>query len=815
MMGKYGYINANEDLGSILMIDTVDNLIKFEKIIAQFDVSGSEAAVEEIFPIKYGDPAEIVQLLKKLLSGEEPSRGRSSRSSSDRSSRGRGGDRRGGDRRGDDRSRGDRPRPEGGETAATVTLSSARAPIILIPEPNRKWIFAKASPEDMEKIREWIKKLDTAQPMPSEYEAIPLRFADAREVADRLTEALQRMGGGITPSVLIQPLEQAGQIVVYGREDIREVVKKIIAEIDIPSGFETKVFPLKHAEPSKIKEQLEALYESQSGYFSSYGRGRYSSRRIDPKDTVRVIEDTTLQQVTVIASPENMEKIADQIAKWDVPLDVEKVRPKIIELKNSDPIRMADLLSRLFSEQEEGRPNIFDILFGRGGGDERRKIVGPLYGQLTFEPVPDTKKIIVISKIPEAYKVVEELIRELDSREKADIPRVITLKYADAEDLCDQLNAILNEPGTRAILYRSRRGLSEMLTDSSGQQQTQTGQDAAASRDEIVPWWSGGGIRRGVEEEMPISNIIGRIRFIPVHRSKAVLVLAPPEYIDDIEVMIKMLDQPGKQVMVKAIIVQVNHTNMTSLGVKLASDPTAFGFLSEGALTMLSQFAYQESRPGFMSNAPGAPAQQGISSSFDLNVLVDLLIKEADGRVLNQPTLWTKDNEEASFFRGQEIAFVESDNVSPQGGTYNTFRRDDVGLMLRVRPNITPEKDVDMIIELEVTQLEQETINTQPVTSKLNMTTNLIAADGETKMLAGILLKSESDIQQKVPLLGDAPLVGGLFRHNDTLETNSELLVFLTPFVIDTDSNEKTTEELKKAGEKLKKMLEELNASID
>ncbi|MHC4638653.1 MAG: type II secretion system protein GspD, partial [Planctomycetota bacterium] len=149
------------------------------------------------------------------------------------------------------------------------------------------------------------------------------------------------------------------------------------------------------------------------------------------------------------------------------------------------------------------------------------------------------------------------------------------------------------------------------------------------------------------------------------------------------------------------------------------------------------------------------------------------------------------------------------------GGTYNTFRRDDVGLMLRVRPNITPEKDVDMIIELEVTQLEQETINTQPVTSKLNMTTNLIAADGETKMLAGILLKSESDIQQKVPILGDTPLVGGLFRHNDTLETNSELLVFLTPFVIDTDSNEKTTEELKKAGEKLKKMLEELNASID
>jgi type II secretory pathway component GspD/PulD (secretin) len=96
--------------------------------------------------------------------------------------------------------------------------------------------------------------------------------------------------------------------------------------------------------------------------------------------------------------------------------------------------------------------------------DSRQKIVGSLYGMLTFEPVPDTKKLIIISQIPEAYDVVERLIQKLDARDEADVPKVITLKYADPEALCDQLNAILNEPGTTATIQRSVRGLSAYST---------------------------------------------------------------------------------------------------------------------------------------------------------------------------------------------------------------------------------------------------------------------------------------------------------------------------------------------------------------
>jgi type II secretory pathway component GspD/PulD (secretin) len=330
MIGEHGYVSADEDAGTLLIIDTVENLIRFERVIAQFDVPEAEPLAEEVFHIQYGDPAEIVQILQMLLSNEGGGRG-SSRTRGGSSNRGGGGgsSSRGGGG-GDSSSRGgggggSSSRGGGGGSsggggpsspstssgsARSVMLGSTDTPIILVPEPKRKWIIARASPEDIKQIGEWIKKLDTKEPVISEYETIRVDYADVREVASRLNQALQNMPGTeLRTSVLIQPLEQARQIVVYGRKDIREMVKKLVMEIDVPSGdFETRVFTLKHADPDQIKENLEGLYEQTSGSQYSYGRGRYSSRSIDPKDTVKIVSFPTMQQVTVIASPENILK---------------------------------------------------------------------------------------------------------------------------------------------------------------------------------------------------------------------------------------------------------------------------------------------------------------------------------------------------------------------------------------------------------------------------------------------------------------------------------------------------------------------------
>ena len=339
-----------------------------------------------------------------------------------------------------------------------------------------------------------------------------------------------------------------------------------------------------------------------------------------------------------------MEKIIWQIKELYKPLDIELDQYRILSLENSDPVEMADLLKRLFSEDSGDSRNLFRmILWGGNDSSSQQKIVGSLYGMLTFEPVPETKKLIVISKIPEAYEVIERLVIKLDSQEVAEVPKVITLNYADAEDLCDQLNAILNEAGTPATLRRKVEGLSEYDPETGG---SNAATDTANNAGTITPWWTR---QRLDTSEMPSSNLIGQIRFVPVHRSKAILVLSPPEYLEAITMMIKELDKPGMQVMIKVVIVDINLSDATSLGVQYASDPSAFGTLGVNAMTALNELLYQDLDGPFT-----------FSSGANINVLVDLLVKKANGRIMNQPTLWTKDNEEAIFVKGQKIGFIEN-----------------------------------------------------------------------------------------------------------------------------------------------------------
>jgi len=763
LTASYGYAVADESTSRVAVIDTVENLMRIERLIMQLDVAESEQEMERIFELKYADPIEVVQVLQLIL-GE----GRSSA---------RGGARGGSPTPPAPQSGGGQPAGQSGgelKTAMSVVIDSGGTmPIRLIPLTKQRWILARGSRDDMRRIEEWMKKLDVEAMEEMRQTVVPVRYADVREVVKMVQNTLQQMPGTeMRANIVVEALTQTGQIVIYGSEANRTMVERLIAQIDLPKEdfFEERTFKLKHADPDQIKKNIENLYTDAAAQQSMGRFYGYSMRApARPEDTVKVISYPMLKQVTVIASPTNLEKITRQIEQeWDKPLDIERDQYRILSLKNSDPVRMSDLLKKLFSQEAaSGSQNFFRMLFGMDESASRQKIVGSLYGMLTFEPVPDTKKLIVVSQVPEAYDIIERLVAKLDGREDAEIPRVIILKYADPEALCDQLNAILNEPGTPVTIPRSVRGLSAYDTSKTNQA-VSTSEDSSAN---ITPWWTR---QRTDSTKLPTSNLIGRVRFVPVHRSKAVLVLSPPEYMQDITQVIETLDQPGMQVMIKAVIVEIGLSDMTSLGVKLASNPAAFGPLGVNAMTALNQLSVAETRGSF-----------SFAADADISVLVDLLVKHANGRVLNQPTLWTKDNEEAIFVKGQKVAFITGDQTASTGSTQRTFTFEDVGVTLRIRPNITPEKAVDLTINLNISKIEPELINDQNVRSNLDSTTRMIVNDGQSVMMGGILNQTESLIQHKVPLLGDLPLLGGLFRHNATTQSNAELLVFVTPYVMD------------------------------
>jgi type II secretory pathway component GspD/PulD (secretin) len=122
-----------------------------------------------------------------------------------------------------------------------------------------------------------------------------------------------------------------------------------------------------------------------------------------------------------------------------------------------------------------------------------------------------------------------------------------------------------------------------------------------------------------------------------------------------------------------------------------------------------------------------------------------------------------------------------------------------------------------MIINVVLSQLTSEIINSQRVRTEMDTTTNMIVENGQTLMLGGMLFQEDSDIKRKIPLLGDLPLVGGLFRHKEGVLANSELLIFVTPHVIDgTDAIlPETTIEIEQRKARLREIQEQIREAID
>lgn len=763
LTADYGHVTADEFTGRISVIDTVNNLRRIEQVIMQLDVPESAQTIERIFELKSADPIEVVQVINLILSQDSQSRFGSRFT-------GRSG----------------RPQPAGPPgsastpTAPAVVISAGTVPIRLIPMPKQHWILARASREDMAQIESWIKKLDIEDAQEPKQQVFQVRYANVQEVAAMVAQAIRQMPGtDLQANLVVQALRETNQIVVFGSDENRKIVEKLIAQIDLPKDdlFIERTFKLQHADPDQIKKNIEGLYESESGSISTYsyssGRSSSRSRTISQDEIVKVVSYPMMKQVTIIASEKNMERIARQIElEWDVPMDLRKDQYRILTLQNSDPVKMSDLLTRLFSEESptSGGRSLLRLLLG-GQEETKGKIVGSLYGMLTFEPVPDTKKIMVISKVVEAYDVIQRLVEELDGQEGAEIPRVITLKYADAEDLCDQLNAILNEPGTTATLQRSVRGLSAYSTEKGTSATTELQQQESAGT--IRPWWT---TQRRDETQMPASNLIGRVRFIPVARSKAILVLAPPKFMGDIAAMIEQLDQPGMQVMFKVIVMEVNHSKMTSIGVQYTTNPLTFSQPGIDAVNTLNELSASVERGSF-----------SFATSSNINALISLLVEHANARIVIQPTLWTKDNEEATFVKAQKVAFITNnsfDQTNPNA-INQSYTFEDVGVTMRIRPNITPEKAVDVTLHLNISQLETQKVNDQPTRKNVDTKTHLIVNDGQSIILGGLLFQNDDYLQQKVPLLGDLPLVGDLFKYTGSTLTNDELLVFVTPYVID------------------------------
>ena len=286
----------------------------------------------------------------------------------------------------------------------------------------------------------------------------------------------------------------------------------------------------------------------------------------------------------------------------------------------------------------------------------------------------------------------------------------------------------------------------------------------------------------------------------------ALVVTASPSRMEAIRSVIDQLDIRRQQVLVEAIIAEVSNDLTRRLGAQLVaggSDGTVPLGIStfNGLLSDVAQSAANGG--GNTALALGLASSLGDGGNFglgrlgqggtDFALLVSALSADAGNNILSTPSLLTLDNEEASIVVGQNIplvtgSYAQTGSATSPENPFQTISREDIGIKLKVTPSISPDGTVRMQIEQEVSSLDTTTQSAAGlITNKRNVDTTVQVNDGDVVVLGGLIDDSTRNNQQKVPGLGDIPLLGNLFRYRETQTSKRNLMVFIRPVIVKGD----------------------------
>jgi general secretion pathway protein D len=209
-----------------------------------------------------------------------------------------------------------------------------------------------------------------------------------------------------------------------------------------------------------------------------------------------------------------------------------------------------------------------------------------------------------------------------------------------------------------------------------------------------------------------------------------------------------------------------------------------------------------------------------ISTTDDLAFFLQALSTDNSVRILQQPRVFTSDNKEAKFVAGSDVSFLTGETSGfGTTGTTTSFDQQFVGVGVNVRPRITQDNNVAMEVEILLSNLSSTTINSNPVVDRRQTNTSVTVKNGQTIVISGIRREQETQIDRRIPFLGDIPLLGAAFSSTERAKEVVELVVFLVPIVVenpdanDANFNLQERERLKQLQEPLdkgsKQLLEE------
>ncbi|ETN91930.1 General secretion pathway protein D [Gammaproteobacteria bacterium MOLA455] len=292
--------------------------------------------------------------------------------------------------------------------------------------------------------------------------------------------------------------------------------------------------------------------------------------------------------------------------------------------------------------------------------------------------------------------------------------------------------------------------------------------------------------------------------------NNALVVAAPTAVIREIKNVVAQLDRSRPQVLIEAVIAELSEDQAKELSAQLAySSKNRGGYLTnfDGLLATLTGVGLSGVTPSAAELGLIPKKVMAVAGDFDsetgkgIGLLIQALKTDGSTKILSTPSVVTLDNEEATLSVGEEVPFQTGSFTSSNNGSNNPFttiNREEVGIKLKVKPQISKGDSVRLEIEQESSKVKVGSggVGLQ-TTSKSTMQTNVLIQDGEMLILGGLIEDQTGGSATKVPLLGDIPLLGRLFRSTSKSDSQSVLMMFIRPTIIRTAEDARKLSDIK------------------
>ena len=729
-----------------------------------------------------------------------------------------------------------------------------------------------------------------------------LEYVSSEALAELLSDIYERLSeqeedaGRSPPTINVVPVVQPNAILILAPEAAMESIVELASELDKPSdpAAEVHVFNLKHAIASQVVTLLDDFYEDRPGLGTR----------------VRAIADARTNSVIIQARPRELDEIELLIKRIDKDTTGATHQARVVPLQHASATELAEFLntavqSVLNPSSSTGQQGGFNL--GGGGqnsqqlrdsksvvleflqtsGDVKRMVKSGLLTDIRFSGDPRTNTLLITAP-KDSLPMLEALVDALDQPSTAVASvRMIPLKSADAVGAVDLLNELFepqqeDELGVQLAGAESTSSLVPLRFQADARSNTVIayGSEEALTMVEAILLRLDSGNLRDRQTDViklrnaPAADVASAINtFLQQQRdllqldpdrvstfelleqeivvtpdpvNNYLLISATPKYYDRIMQMVRQLDSDPPQVMIQALLVEVELDDTDEFGIELGfQDPLLFARSFTGSdeitttttttttnnvTTTATNVISQSATPGFLFNStnplgnniaanPAAVAAQSLSnfalgrtnadlgfgglvlaaSSQSVSVLIRALASRRNVRILSRPQVIALDGQEAQIQVGNSVPIVQGVTTNTLGVASPNVNYDDAGIILTVQPRISPEGQIVMVVAAEKSAYTDEgvpiftdtagNVFVSPTKNITTASTTVKIPDGQTVVVGGMITKSDTTIERKVPWLGDLPVVKTLFRYDSHSERRTELLIFLTPRIVHGDGD--------------------------